>query len=108
MKLDACRFSQIVMNLISNAVKFTSSGDIKVRMIWQPANKFKLRSIPSLVENETLFLDGTKLRNKVWYSTEQSLQLPLEENVLPNSGSRLQKKPSKGTGFLQSHLQLLK
>ncbi len=108
MKLDACRFSQIVMNLISNAVKFTSSGDIKVRMIWQPANTFKLRNLPSLAENETLFLDGTKLRNKVWYSTEQSLQLPLEENALPSNGARPQKKPSKSTGFLQSHLKILK
>lgn len=34
--MDSGRFSQILMNLINNAIKFTDHGYIKIRVTWEP------------------------------------------------------------------------
>ena len=43
--LDQSRFSQIIMNLISNSVKFTKSGGIKVIVTYMEGEKMTNKEI---------------------------------------------------------------
>jgi len=72
MELDACRLSQVLVNLISNAVKFTSAGEIKIKMIWRPDSCRKKDSGISLgvYSSESLLQEDRKLTSTVYYSTE--------------------------------------
>lgn len=108
---DPIRFSQILINLMGNAIKFTENGNIWLKLILvEPADsttckiKFIVKDdgvgIPLHMQKE-IFNEFTQIENKNHNYTGTGLGLTIVKKILALYGSeiKLTSEPNKGAKF---------
>ncbi|MBU2946019.1 tetratricopeptide repeat-containing hybrid sensor histidine kinase/response regulator [Zobellia uliginosa] len=108
---DPIRFSQILINLMGNAIKFTEKGNIWLKLVLvEPVNgntckvKFTVKDdglgIPENMQEE-IFKEFTQIENKNYSYTGTGLGLTIVKKILDlyKSEIHLKSEPNKGAEF---------
>ena len=105
---DSRRLSQVMLNILSNAIKFTKDGDIWIRLRSKKIGDARYRIHFSIEDNgigmdaesqKTIFDDFVQLEN---FSTEErngtGLGLPIVKKILEKMNSTISLESKKGVG----------
>lgn len=95
---DCSRLRQVLLNLMSNAVKFTSSGEIKVEVSFPNERHNKTKPAPGLRKIDFKVID-------TGIGIEKKEQLKIFESFVQADGSNARKYGGTGLGLaISSHL----
>jgi signal transduction histidine kinase/DNA-binding response OmpR family regulator len=105
LETDEGKVSQILRNFISNALKFTERGDVRVRVCYRPEDGHAVFSVSDTgigiapEDHERIFLEFTQLESPLQRSVRGTgLGLPLSRRLAELLGGHIDVVSAVGTG----------